>query len=67
MARDDGKRYGAGGAVQMIQEIAPVSPVTPDPKKSTARRGRPKKEEVQILEERIHDTLPSEIEQMEEE
>ncbi|SVA44278.1 uncharacterized protein METZ01_LOCUS97132 [marine metagenome] len=66
MARDDGIRYGAGG-VGMIQEIAPVSPVNPDPKKSTAKRGRPKKEEVQILEERIHDTLPSDVESMEEE
>ena len=68
MARDDGKRYGAGGAVQMIQEIQEISPVKPDaPKLPLARRGRPKKtKEVHMLEETVRDSLPSDSEPMEE-
>ena len=76
MARDDGMRYGAGGAgmIQEIQEIAPVNP-DPTPKGPLASRGRPKKKdeaekllqhlegvEVQMLEETVRDSLPSDVE-----
>ena len=69
MARDDGMRYGAGGAgmIQEIQEIAPVKP-DPGPKQPLARRGSSKKkEEAQMLEETVRDSLPSDVESMEEE
>ena len=69
MARDDGMRYGAGGAgmIQEIQEIAPVNP-DPTPKGPLASRGRPKKkEEAQMLEETVRNSLPSDSEPMEEE
>ena len=49
MARDDGKRYGAGGVLMEIVEPQP------EPKK------KPKKK-AEILEERIMDTLPSDVE-----
>ena len=49
MARDDGKRYGAGGVLMEIIEPQP------EPKK------KPKKK-AEILEERIMDTLPSDVE-----
>jgi hypothetical protein len=65
MARNDGIRYGAGGA-GMIQEIQEISPVNPDP--SPKQRGRPKKkEEAQMLEETVRNSLPSDSEPMEEE
>ena len=46
MARDDGKRYGAGGVLMEIAEPQP------EPKKKT-------KKKAEILEEIIIDTLPS--------
>ena len=58
MARDDGKRYGAGGTLQEIVEPQPE--VTPPSK----RRGIRKKAE--MLEETVRDTLPSDTEPMEE-
>tara|TARA_B100001564_G_scaffold303608_1_gene271833 strand:- start:129 stop:320 length:192 start_codon:yes stop_codon:yes gene_type:complete len=58
MARDDGKRYGAGGSV--LQEI-----VEPSETKPPVRRGIRKK--AQMLEERLHDNVPSDTEPMEEE
>lgn len=61
MARDDGKRYGAGGSV--LQEI--VEPVKPSETKPPVRRGIRKK--AQMLEERLHDNVPSDTEPMEEE
>ena len=70
MARDDGKRHGAGGGVHMIQEIQEIAPVKPDPspKQPLARRGSPKKKkEAQMLEETVRDSLPSDVESMEEE
>ena len=70
MARDDGVKYGAGGGVHMIQEIQEIAPVKPDPspKQPLARRGSPKKkEEAQMLEETVRDSLPSDVESMEEE
>ena len=51
MARDDGKRYGAGGVLMEIVEPQPE----PKPKKKT-------KKKAEILEERIIDTLPSDVE-----
>lgn len=59
MARDDGKRYGAGGGI--LQEIVEPQPET----KPQAKRGIRKK--VQMLEERLHDNVPSDTEPMEEE
>ena len=56
MARDDGKRYGAGGVLMEIVEPQPE----PKPKKKN-------KEKVEILEERIIDTLPSDVDPGEEE
>ncbi len=57
MARDDGKKYGAGGS--MIQEI-----VEEPPKPTVKRKSQTKKQENNptILEERIVDTLPSDVE-----
>jgi len=52
MARDDGKRYGAGGA--LIETVTPQVEEKPAPKKS--------KKKVQVLEERVFDTLPSDVE-----
>jgi len=52
MARDDGKRYGAGGA--LIETVTPQVEEKPAPKKS--------KKKVQVLEERVIDTLPSDVE-----
>jgi len=52
MARDDGKRYGAGGA--LIETFEPQVEEKPAPKKTTKK--------VQILEERVTDTLPSDVE-----
>ena len=51
MARDDGKRYGAGGA---LMEIVAPQVEKPAPKKS--------KKKVQVLEERVSDSLPSDVE-----
>ena len=51
MARDDGKRYGAGGA--LIETVAPQVE-NPAPKK--------RKKKGQVLEERVVDTLPSDTE-----
>ena len=58
MPRNDGVFYGAGGAVRAIQEI-----VEPQPEE------KPKKKikKAQVLEERIHDTLPSDTEPGDEE
>ena len=58
MARDDGKRYGAGGVLMEIVEPQPEP--KPEPKKKT-------KKKAEILEERIIDTLPSDVEPGEEE
>ena len=52
MARDDGKRYGAGGA--LIETFEPQVEEKSAPKKS--------KKKVQSLEERVIDTLPSDVE-----
>ena len=52
MAREDGKRYGAGGA--LIETFEPQVEETVAPKK--------KKNKVQALEERVIDTLPSDVE-----
>ena len=54
MARDDGKKYGGGG--KLIEIVEPQ----PEPKKKT-------KKKAEILEERIIDTLPSDVEPGEEE
>ena len=59
MARDDGKKYGAGGVLMEIVEPQPESINKPSP-----RRGIRKKAEV--LEETVRDTLPSDTEPMEE-
>ena len=59
MARDDGKRYGAGGTLQEIVEPQPEPINKPSP-----RRGIRKKAE--MLEETVRDTLPSDVEPMEE-
>ena len=56
MARDDGKRYGGGG--KLIEIVEPQ--LEPKPKKKT-------KKKAEILEERIIDTLPSDVEPGEEE
>ena len=61
MARDDGKRYGAGGVLQEIVEVQEPEPQT---KPRSQRRGLRKKAEV--LEETVRDTLPSDTEPMEE-
>ena len=61
MARDDGKRYGAGGVLQEIVEVQEPEPQT---KPRSQRRGLKKKAEV--LEETVRDTLPSDTEPMEE-
>ena len=50
-------RYGAGGKPMIIQEI--VSEETTEEVKP------PKKKKVQILEERINDSLPSDVEPLE--
>ena len=47
MPRNDGIKYGSGGTIMEILEPTPVK------KKETKK--------VEILEERIHDTLPSEV------
>lgn len=52
MARDDGKRYGAGGA--LIETYTTQVEKSPAPKKSTKK--------VQTLEERVIDSLPSDVE-----
>ena len=61
MARDDGKRYGAGGVLQEIVEVQEPEPQT-NPR--SQRRGLRKKAEV--LEETVRDSLPSDSEPMEE-
>ena len=61
MARDDGKRYGAGGVLQEIVEVLEPEPQT---KPRSQRRGLRKKAEV--LEETVRDTLPSDTEPIEE-
>ena len=61
MARDDGKRYGAGGVLQEIVEVQEPEPPT---KPRSQRRGLRKKAEV--LEETVRDSLPSDSEPMEE-
>tara|TARA_B100000073_G_scaffold333787_1_gene325621 strand:- start:843 stop:1049 length:207 start_codon:yes stop_codon:yes gene_type:complete len=61
MARDDGKRYGAGGVLQEIVEVQEPEPQT---KPRSQRRGLRKKAEV--LEETVRDSLPSDTEPMEE-
>ena len=47
MPRNDGIKYGSGGTIMEILEPTPVK------KKETKK--------VEILEERIHDALPSEV------
>ena len=61
MARDDGKRYGAGGVLQEIVEVQEPEPQT---KPRSQRRGLRKKAEV--LEETVRDSLLSDSEPMEE-
>ena len=61
MARDDGKRYGAGGVLQEIVEVQEPEPQT---KPRSQIRGLRKKAEV--LEETVRDSLPSDSEPMEE-
>ena len=61
MARDDGKRYGAGGVLHEIVEVQEPEPQT---KPRSQRRGLRKKAEV--LEETVRDSLPSDSEPMEE-
>ena len=56
MARDDGKKYGGGGKLIEIVEPQPEQ----KPQKKT-------KKKAEILEERIIDTLPSDVEPGEEE
>ena len=51
MARNDGVRYGAGGTIMEI-----VEPLQEPEKKKVKRK------KVEMLEERIHDTLPSDTE-----
>ena len=60
MARDDGKKYGAGGVLMEIVEPQPE----PQQKPPSKRRGIRKKAEV--LEETVRDTLHSDTEPMEE-
>lgn len=57
MPRNDGVIYGSGGAVRTIQEIAEPKPEKP----------KKQKKKVQVLEERLHDSLPSDIEPGDEE
>ena len=57
MPRNDGVRYGAGG--QVLQEIVET------PKRATTLAEKQKKK-VEILEERIVDTIPSDVEPEEE-
>ena len=54
MARDDGKRYGAGGA--LIETVEPQVEETPAPEKKKSTK-------VKVLEERVVD-LPSDVEPM---
>ena len=54
MARDDGKRYGAGGA--LIETVTPQVEETPAPEKKKSTK-------VKVLEERVVD-LPSDVEPM---
>jgi|TARA_B100000686_G_C15969742_1_gene562092 hypothetical protein len=51
MARNDGVRYGAGGVLMEIMD-------SPDPAPAPEK----KKKKAQVLEERIHDNLPSDVE-----
>ena len=53
MARDDGKRYGAGGA--LIETVSPQVEEKPAPKKKKTTK-------VEVLEERVSDLLPSDVE-----
>lgn len=53
MARDDGKRYGAGGA--LIETVEPQVEDAPASKKKKATK-------VEVLEERVADSLPSDVE-----
>ena len=53
-------RYGAGGKAMVIKEI-----LEPDPEPKPVKKKETKK--VQVLEERIHDTLPSDVEPGDEE
>ena len=55
MPRNDGIRYGAGGAIMEIAETQP------EPRKSSVTRGTRKKAEV--LEEQIRDIAPIEFEE----
>tara|TARA_B100001123_G_C14956213_1_gene885763 strand:+ start:11 stop:211 length:201 start_codon:yes stop_codon:yes gene_type:complete len=59
MARDDGKRYGAGGSV-MLQEIV-EEPPKPVRKSRTKKTTSPA-----MLEETVRDALPSDVEPMDE-
>ncbi len=52
MSRNDGVRYGAGG---VLMEIMDAPDPTPAPKKKT-------KKKVEVLEERLHDNVPSDVE-----
>ena len=52
MSRNDGVRYGAGG---VLMEIMDAPAPTPAPKKKT-------KKKVEVLEERLHDNVPSDVE-----
>ena len=60
MARDDGKKYGAGGVLEIVEVQEPE----PQTKPRSQRRGLRKKAEV--LEETVRDSLPSDSEPMEE-
>jgi len=51
MSRNDGVRYGAGG---VLMEIMDSPDPAPAPKKI--------KKKVQVLEERLHDNIPSDVE-----
>ena len=53
MPRNDGVVYGAGGAVRTIQEI-----VEPQPEEKPKKKVK----KAQMLEERLHDDLPSDVE-----
>ena len=53
-------RYGAGGKQMVIKEI-----LEPDSEPKPVKKKETKK--VQVLEERIHDTLPSDVEPGDEE
>ena len=54
MARDDGVKVGAGGAI--IQEIVEV------PTTSVPLAQRQEEKQVEILKEGIEDTIPSDVE-----